>query len=123
MFLPHALQIHRDTDGTATETHAAKLLRGKPCDTALVAEVSYTGGDTDTVVVFDVECSVDGSEWVVVDRLTAEDGKEYVVTTEGRETAILPYIRGKTTVIGTAPSAINTVILVGSTGPLTAEAV
>lgn len=123
MFFPHAINVHADTDGTATETHAAKLITGPACEAGVFAFVQYTGGSSDTTVTMYVECSANGSNgWVPLITIALDaDPKtgDAAVTDE----PILPYIRVRTVVAGTAPSAIITAVNLGAAAPLTASAV
>lgn len=125
MIFEHYAQVHNDTDGTATETHADyEITLEDSGRVLLVAYLTFSGGSTDTALEFVVETSADGSVWIPVLSLVADDeqGSDFG-DVGGLVGGLLRYVRGRTIVAGTAPSAITTRYAIGAEVPFSVSEV
>lgn len=120
MFYPHTYTVHSDDNDTASTAHASHQISGKACEAGIVHTCQYTGGSSDTTVVAYVEVSATGAAdtWIPISEISLDnDPKAGHVAVENEP--ILPYMRSRIVVGGTAPSAVYTRIYLGSAEPLT----
>lgn len=78
---------------------------------AVFGNVTFTGGSTDTQVELRVETSANGVRWHTAQVLLATD--EEPVAGGSDNAVLLPFVRGRLLVTGTAPTAIDALLTVG----------
>ena len=114
------------SSGTASQTFTTKRLKlkGAPLSGADVFysffKAGYTGGSTDTSILWRLETSDDGTTWFKVTEGTTNNSNT-TLDGGGATTKLLRYIRGKCTVSGTAPTTYTASAVIAGTIPFEVE--
>jgi hypothetical protein len=124
MFLKAGLRIMDENGATASATYATYLISGDPGLARGMMNVSYTGGDGTTSVVWHLETSpdahADADRWYTAIKLTLNSSGTALSASDN--VALFKYVRLRLVVTGTAPTAASGTASIGFTNPCTIAA-
>jgi hypothetical protein len=124
MYLKSGQRIMDENGATASATYTTYVVTGDPGLAVGMMNVSYTGGDGTTSVVWHLETSpdahADADRWYTAIKLTLNSSG--LALSASDNVKVFKYVRIRLVITGTAPTAASGTASIGFTNPCTIAA-